>query len=81
MAAGRAPRTGTKVPSNDHSPSETVFSQAYCAVTPIVAISASAIGKLKFLPSLSRSADDRFTVIHFEDNAIDIDASALRARS
>ena len=81
IAAGRAPSTGTKVPSNDNSPKETVPATTSLGMISSAAKRLSAMGRSKCDPSLGKSAGDRLIVMRFDGRAMDREESADRTRS
>jgi hypothetical protein len=81
IAAGRAPITGTSVPSRESLPKATWVSATSGGMISRVQRRATAMGRSKCDPTLGRSAGDRLIVIRFEGSAIAIALRAVRTRS
>ena len=81
MAAGRAPITGTNVPSSDSSPKAQAHSAASFGMISSAANSESAMGRSKWLPSFGMSAGLRLMVMRLEGRAIAMALSAVRTLS
>jgi len=81
IAAGSTPLTGVIRPSSASSPSTHQPESASPGSAPIAAISPTAIGRSKWLPSLGRSAGARLTVMRRGGSARPTAASAARTRS
>ncbi len=81
MAAGKAPGVALIWPSRASSPIAAKPWMASGEIASIATISASAIGKSKWLPSFGRSAGARLTVMWVHGRPRPIAWSAFRTRS
>ena len=81
MAAGRAPAAGTMRPSRDSSPMAAQPSRASRGITPKAAMTASAMGRSKCVPSLGMSAGARLATMRLPGSDRPRPANAPRTRS
>ena len=81
IAVGRAPITGTSVPSRENSPKATWVSATSGGMISRAQRRATAMGRSKCYPTLGRFAGDRLIATRFEGIAIVILLRTVRTRS